>query len=75
MLRGIRHEYVGGNSRLEGLQVLRYDADLDTGYSGIAWQNFYDLGRRWIGAVQALHNTTEAEPLSLSYGNAKYASG
>jgi hypothetical protein len=49
--------------------------DLDTGYSGIAWQNFYDLGRRWIGAVQALHNTTEAEPLSLSYGNAKYASG
>ena len=44
-------------------------------YSGIAWQNFYDLGRRWIGAVQALHNTTEAEPLSLSYGNAKDASG
>jgi hypothetical protein len=72
MFRGIRHEYVGGNSRLEGLQVLRHDAQC---YSGIAWQNFYDLGRRWIGAVQALHNTTEAEPLSLSYGNAKYASG
>jgi hypothetical protein len=52
--------------------VLRHDAHC---YSGIAWQNFYDLGRRWIGAVQALHNTTEAEPLSLSYGNAKYASG
>jgi len=37
MLRGIRHGDVGGNSRLEGLQVLRHDAQ---------WRN-----ESWIACV------------------------
>jgi hypothetical protein len=39
-------------SKMAGLMIIELSNWLT--YSGITWQNGYDLGRRWIAAVQAM---------------------